>query len=152
MMRVTLVVAVVSAMLTCAAPAQTRPGDILTDHCLVISPIGAGGRSPTFTDPIEAQIVAGTFKVPKESDELPRTDRPGAPLVWKKLTAKEPGVFEGDSLGRGYAFVEVDCDSERVMILHAQGHSMVYVNGEPRAGDPYSYGYVHLPVLLHKGS
>jgi poly(3-hydroxybutyrate) depolymerase len=29
---------------------------------------------------------------------------------------------------------------------------MVYVNGEPRAGDPYRYGYVHLPVLMRAGT
>ena len=28
---------------------------------------------------------------------------------------------------------------------------MVLVNGEPRAGDLYGYGYVKLPVLLSKG-
>ncbi len=29
---------------------------------------------------------------------------------------------------------------------------MVWVNGEPRAGDPYSYGYVHVPVQIKKGA
>jgi poly(3-hydroxybutyrate) depolymerase len=28
---------------------------------------------------------------------------------------------------------------------------MVYVNGEPRAGDPYGYGFLHLPVRLEAG-
>src|SRR5205814_2583771 len=39
----------------------------------------------------------------------------------------------------------------RTMLLDAQGHDMVYVNGEPRAGNPYQTGYVRLPVRLHQG-
>jgi hypothetical protein len=27
----------------------------------------------------------------------------------------------------------------------------VWVNGEPRVGDPYSHGYVHIPVELKQG-
>jgi poly(3-hydroxybutyrate) depolymerase len=38
------------------------------------------------------------------------------------------------------------------MLLDAAGHSVVFVNGGPRAGDPYSHGYVRLPVLLKKGT
>src|SRR5262249_35462353 len=34
----------------------------------------------------------------------------------------------------------------------ASGHSMVYVNGEPRMGDPYQTGYVRIPVLLRAGT
>ena len=47
--------------------------------------------------------------------------------------------------------MNVPSDDDRVMILEASGHSLVYANGEPRAGDPYSHGYVHLPVKLRKG-
>ena len=44
--------------------------------------------------------------------------------------------------------VETNC----VMLLEAAGDDLAYVNGEPRAGDPYEYGYVHLPVALHAGT
>jgi len=37
------------------------------------------------------------------------------------------------------------------MLLDAAGDSLVYVNGALRAGDPYSYGYLKLPVFLHHG-
>src|SRR5262249_27206878 len=33
----------------------------------------------------------------------------------------------------------------------AAGHSLVYADSEPRAGDPYSTGYVQLPVRVRKG-
>jgi dienelactone hydrolase len=38
------------------------------------------------------------------------------------------------------------------MMLEARGDMMVYVNGEPHAGDPYSNGKLHIPVLLKKGA
>ena len=37
------------------------------------------------------------------------------------------------------------------MLLEAVGHSVAYVNGVPRAGDPYGYGYVSLPVEVKAG-
>src|SRR5206468_3737262 len=38
-----------------------------------------------------------------------------------------------------------------IYLLEASGHAMVYVDGEPRAGDPYDTGYVRLPVALRAG-
>src|SRR5205823_4540576 len=32
------------------------------------------------------------------------------------------------------------------------GHDMAYVNGEPRVGDLYQYGWARVPVLLHPGT
>ena len=40
---------------------------------------------------------------------------------------------------------------ERLLLLEASGHALVYLNGEPRGGDPYAHGYVRLPFQLHKG-
>jgi poly(3-hydroxybutyrate) depolymerase len=38
------------------------------------------------------------------------------------------------------------------MLLEASGHGSVFVNGEPRGGDPYSWGFVRIPVKLKAGS
>ncbi|MDX2017322.1 MAG: prolyl oligopeptidase family serine peptidase, partial [Planctomycetota bacterium] len=40
---------------------------------------------------------------------------------------------------------------EKVMLLEAAGHGLALVNGEPRAGDPYSTGQVVLPVRIRAG-
>jgi pimeloyl-ACP methyl ester carboxylesterase len=53
--------------------------------------------------------------------------------------------------GNGYAFIQVHADEPEIKILEASGHNLVYVNGELRAGDPYSNGYVQIPVALHPG-
>src|SRR5207249_6706640 len=66
--------------------------------------------------------------------------------------ADQDDKVSAPALVGGYACFAVTSDTERVMILAASGHAMVYVNGEPRAGDVYQTGYVRLPVLLHKGT
>jgi hypothetical protein len=68
------------------------------------------------------------------------------------LQADDKGVFKHQSLQGGYAYLTVDSDAAKSAILEASGHAMVYVNGEPRAGDMYQHGYMHLPVLLWKGT
>lgn len=39
-----------------------------------------------------------------------------------------------------------------MVLLKAQGASRFWINGEPRAGDPYSHGFLKLPVALKKGT
>ncbi|HEV2473999.1 MAG TPA: prolyl oligopeptidase family serine peptidase, partial [Chthonomonadales bacterium] len=68
------------------------------------------------------------------------------------MAAGKDGGFSSPSLRGGYAFASVPSSRAQVMILEASGDSLVYVNGEIRAGDPYGYGYVHLPVALRKGN
>src|SRR5262249_32064621 len=70
---------------------------------------------------------------------------------WQPVKASDDGAFEGRVLGDGYLYVPVSTPSERVMLLEAAGHNIAYVNGEPRAGDPYTTGYVRLPGPLHRG-
>jgi len=38
------------------------------------------------------------------------------------------------------------------VLLEASGHGMVYVNGQPRTGDPYGTGYVRTPIVLEVGT
>jgi hypothetical protein len=67
------------------------------------------------------------------------------------VQATPEGAFE--LAGRGsYLAVEIGSEDERILILEASGHALVYLNGEPRVGDPYSHGYVRLPFQLRKGS
>jgi dienelactone hydrolase len=134
--------------------AQSRPTDIEPAECLVIGPTGlGGGRSAVSTDALEALRVAGTLTRPKDGDVLPMP--PGArrgPKTWRKLARGNDGAFSAEELGGGWAWVTIDAPDDAIALLDAAGHAMVYVNGEPRAGDPYSYGFVKLPVQLKKGT
>ena len=69
---------------------------------------------------------------------------------WQATAADKNGNFVALAPGT-YVYIAVPADTQRIMILEAAGHGIVLVNGEPRTGDPYGYGYVHLPVLLHAG-
>lgn len=130
-----------------APPATTQP--TIIRECLVVDNPVRARRSPVHVDAIEAEIVAGTWKPPSEGDSVRMSK--GEMREWKKLAANKDGWFEGDALGGGYAYVRHDSDAVRVMMLEAMGHTMVYVNGEPRAGDPYSNGAMNIPILLRKG-
>jgi pimeloyl-ACP methyl ester carboxylesterase len=112
--------------------------------------VGRYGRSPTHVDAVEAQIVSGNWKAPNKGDEVTLPD--GATRGWVSIKAGDNGWFDSSALRGGYVSFTVEADTERVMVLEAAGHAMVYVNGEPRAGDIYSHGYVRLPVLLRKGA
>jgi dienelactone hydrolase len=124
--------------------------EIVLHHGLAISRVGRSGRSPTHTDAIEAQIVAGTWTAPKAGDSVRLPD--GETRQWEPVSAGEDGTFEGRALAGGYCYLPVRSETRRVMLLEASGHSMVYVNGEPRVGDPYQTGMVRLPVLLQPGT
>ena len=123
--------------------------DIAFGEGLVIPPAGRGGRVPIPVDPINALMASGAWQRPKAGDKLPLPS--GKSLTWSKLAAKKDGSYESSSLNGGRAFFLISSDQDRVMVLEASGHTTVWVNGEPRVGDPYSHGYVHVPVELKKG-
>jgi len=79
------------------------------------------------------------------------TSSGGSSRKWREIASKE-NTYSDDALNGGWAYIPVDSPSERVMILAASGHSMAYVNGEPRAGDVYETGQVRLPIVLPRGT
>jgi pimeloyl-ACP methyl ester carboxylesterase len=134
------------ALFTCVpgfAPAQA-PKEIPFREGLALAPAGRGGRVAIPIDPVGARLAAGTWQKPKAGDEF-------AGRTWTALTAKADGSFQDRALAGGYVHFSILAETEGVMVLEAAGHALVWVNGEPRAGDPYSYGYVQVPVQLKKG-
>jgi dienelactone hydrolase len=144
------------ASLACALAAQnvadfpSSASSFSITHVLVVPPVGRGGRVPFSTDAIQHQIVFGDWKTPVVGDTVEAPD--GSKKVWAEATADKDGWFKGDAFGGGYAFCQVNSNSDRVVILHANGDSLVYVNGQIRTGDPYGNGYVELPIELGKGT
>ncbi|MGB3976556.1 MAG: prolyl oligopeptidase family serine peptidase [bacterium] len=122
--------------------------EIAFSECLVISGTGAGGRIPYGLDLLGHKIVTGTWTMPKEGDCIKGAD--GEEKRWERLEAVEPGFFEDERL-RGWAFMTYETDTSKILILRANHHGMVYVNGEPRCGDVYGYDWLHLPVQLKPG-
>jgi pimeloyl-ACP methyl ester carboxylesterase len=114
-------------------------------------------RLTGWRDPIEAQLVAGTFAMPKEgASPFPATEANEGkpPCVWTAVTAKANGVFKGgnySTFANGWIYATVDSATERVMLLEAYGHRSVYVNGDWRGGNEIPYDFVHIPVKLKAG-
>jgi pimeloyl-ACP methyl ester carboxylesterase len=119
-------------------------------EALILAPAGRGQRVPFPIDPFAAQVASGAWQPPAAGDKLSGAN--GRSRSWQKLSPAKDGSYQHRALTGGYAYFSVVSPDDRVMVLEASGHGMVWVNGEPRAGDPYSYGYVHVPVELKKGA
>lgn len=128
-------------------PCQSSAPDF--SECLVIPSVGSYGRSPIHIDVIQHLIANNEWTTPKEGDIIKVKENESR--VWSKLNANNDGVFRHTALNGGYAYLEYEALDDEVLILNASGHSMVYVNGEPRVGDVYMTGYVYLPVKMKKG-
>lgn len=125
------------------------PAEIVPRDYLVLPAVGSYGKAAIHLDPIDAQISNGKWKMPSDGDEV--EVRGGVSRQWNEKRASEKGELDASGIRGGYAVTEFDSPEERVMILRATGHAFVYVNGEPRTGDIYEYGWVELPVLIKKG-
>jgi predicted esterase len=110
------------------------------DSMLATPPTRQQGRVPFRIDDVQLGLARGTFTPPREAGG-----------TWTQLTPDAEGWLSGPALAGGYAIARVTLPEERIAILNAAGHSMVYVNGEPRMGDPYANGTAQFPVLLRKG-
>ncbi|MHC5024122.1 MAG: carboxylesterase family protein [Planctomycetota bacterium] len=135
------------------AAAEELPADaetLVLRDALVIGRVGRAGRSAVHTDAVERMLVTDTWEAPDEGDEIELPD--GESRAWARATAAEDGWIQDATLRGGYASFTVQSERERVMLLHARGHSLVYVNGVPRAGDPYGTGFLRLPITLRAGA
>ena len=98
-------------------------------------------------DPIRPRLIDGTLSQfrPEENEALKGQEQ----WQWKRVAFDE----EGSVKERGYyLYAPIDSRKQQVLVLNASGQSETYINGEPRVGDVYNTGYVHLPVLLREGS
>ena len=145
-----LIVLLLLAILTQGVVGEQLPEPIHEfDEALVIGRVREGGRQPIRSDAVEHQIVQGIFSAPAEGDTI--TSPQGVSQIWNSIAAQPDGWINSSDLRSGYAFCRYDAPEEGVLLLDARGHSMVYVNGVPRVGDPYRYGSTVLPVKVRKG-
>ncbi len=119
---------------------------------LLLAPQGEPGeRGPREFGPsgvenlLRGKLVDGTLSqfAPQEGQTLEGQDR----LGWKTVEFNAEGIVDerGSCL-----YVPVNSDVQKVVVLHAAGHTESYVNGEPRGGDVYNAGFMHLPILGHR--
>ncbi|MBI9072585.1 MAG: prolyl oligopeptidase family serine peptidase [Melioribacteraceae bacterium] len=132
---------------------------IFIKHALCLHFEGMNRRSLSQRDVIEEMLVNGSWKSPSEGESF-RIDT--TLFKWENIETDTSGWFKTEKLASGYAYVQIDSDKEKMMILEGSGYSMAYINGEPRIGNVYKFteernpwepefGFVYLPVKLKKG-
>ncbi|MCP4248613.1 MAG: hypothetical protein GY778_16320, partial [bacterium] len=140
------------------ATASTTPGDSGREaspdgqwlrEWLVLEPTGRRGRDPIQVDGLTYELARAGSLRPVVGGRVVSVD--GEQRQWSTATAGEDGWLQGPALRGGHAAVAVRSEAPRTVLLEATGHSVVYCNGVPRAGDPYGTGFVRLPVRLHAG-
>ena len=141
---------VAGGSLSAQEPGRGEAGEIVMREVLVLPAVGRAGRSAIHTDAVEAKLVAGDWRRPAAGDTVRLPD--GSTESWEPAAVDTNGVVRGRGARGGYVDWAVASPTRRVMLLQAAEHNLVYVNGELRMGDPYSAGYVELPVLLEAGT
>lgn len=131
-------------------PAQGVSPDSLRapDSYLVMERLAPATRTITSIDPVEWLRIRGELR-PVEGSELTAG---GQSASWRRVAPDENGWLADPALRGGYAFAELDCDEDRILLLDGRGYRHLFVNGEPRGGDVYNLGWVQLPVQLHAGT
>jgi pimeloyl-ACP methyl ester carboxylesterase len=120
------------------------------EEALVIGNVRSTGRTPDPRDAVQARMVEDDFKAPRVDHVFELSK--GGSRRWNRIKAQDDGWITDRALRNGYAFGTFDSEESRVMLLDARGHSMVFVNGEPRVGDPYRYGSTILPIAVEPGT
>ncbi len=130
------------------------------------------GREAIYTDVLAFRLHNGELQTPVAGDTAGLNEK-GQPIVWMKVEADStgrlrlprtrsggapagPGVRAGAmrgglGAGGGYTYLWYESPKAQTAQLDIKGNSAVYVNGVLHAGDPYSMGFLHLPVPLKKG-
>ncbi|MDA1007594.1 MAG: prolyl oligopeptidase family serine peptidase [Planctomycetota bacterium] len=138
---------ILAALLSVAAHAAA---DMNISEVLVLTGAGRGGRSPILVDPIAQAIVNGTFTTPTAGDVVLGAD--GADHIWTLVKSNDNGSFTGNAFSNAWAVATIESPDDHIAVLNAAGHTSVCINGEWRTGDPYSFGFVSLPIALMRGS
>lgn len=143
---------VASLLFTLSAAAQTAeaPRSIAFTNGLVLGSVGRSGRNAFHTDAIEQAIVTDRWRPPAAGLEVAAPG--GTNRAWQLAASDRDGNFTGPELRGGYLYATYVSDRPDILLLDAAGHNLVYVNGEPRPGDPYSNGILLLPVTIHSGT
>jgi len=111
--------------------------------------IGKYGREAVFTDHLLYQLAYGQLNYPVGESILEITD--SDTVRWNKVKTNENSWFRNGDLRGGYLYCSFYSPRRQVLILEANGQSEVYVNGSPRGGDVYTYGWVQHPIELKRG-
>lgn len=97
------------------------------------------------------QLAQGVFRSPAQQPEFSMLSE-GIPqnFRWQPIQADSVEVFRED-MRQAFLYTAYEAGQSEIVLLNAAGHTQLYVNGQPREGDHYDYGYTLIPLRLQKG-
>lgn len=98
---------------------------------------------------VSALLMDEDFTI-SAGDESGRSNQ-GAALKWETIKVNETNEFSDRRLRSGYLYLEFESKEAGNYILDASGHTKLFVNGMPREGDHYDYGWSLIPIHLKSG-
>lgn len=151
--------ALLSALIGLQLPAWAQ-GTYQFKNGLMVTSTQRYGREAIYTDHLAYGLYTNTLKTPKEGEVFENNEN-GQPQVWQAVTADSANrLFRRGSGGRGggggfgrgaYFYLTYQAGKAGPALLNIKGNSGLYINGEPHTGDPYSSGWLYIPVQLKKG-
>jgi predicted esterase len=127
-----------------------------TKGLMITGGISRYGREALYTDLLAYKLYTNSMKAPAEGDSLGVSQR-GQANKWQAVTAdslnrlRGRGGFFGGGGGGGYFYLTYNTEKAQPALLNIKGNNGFIFNGEPHAGDPYSLGWLYIPVQLKKG-
>jgi len=112
------------------------------------------------SNPVESALASGAWKAPKAGEKVKFNDT--TERIWKPVQVNDKGWMMDSVFGGSFIYVTADVKQGGTWILQVMGNEMAYINGTPRAGNPYGasdtfmpwendWNFVTLPVTLKKG-
>jgi predicted peptidase len=126
------------------------------------------GREAIYTDILAWKLYNSALSTPKAYGVFDINEK-GDTVLWKEVNADSAGRFRTFSrinfqrstnpfLRPGsvdrrndYLYLTYTAVKQKPALLYIEGNGGVYFNGVPHMGDPYSSGYMIIPLLLKKG-
>ncbi len=124
-------------------------GKYLFQEGLALGNVHQYGREALYSDGLAYQLYNAGIK-PAAGESFSYADG-SKKAEWTAIKPDSAGNFRSPALGSGYLYLTYTSPKNQTAVLVATGHSMVYVNGAPHAGDMYRYAWMNIPVSLKKG-
>jgi pimeloyl-ACP methyl ester carboxylesterase len=117
---------------------------------LAIQSPASYGREAIYTDVLAFNLYSGTLGRPF-NDAVLADNEQGRTVKWSEVAAGPDGRLRIRTRTGGYVYLTYNSLTERAAVINISGNSAVYVNNELHTGDPYSSGWMNIPLRLKKG-
>ena len=118
---------------------------------LYVNGVHRYGREALYADSLAFRLYNQSLEKPVADKVFAQTGK-GEPIVWKEVLADSNNAFRSRRFGGGgYLYLTYSSPKQKNGLLHIKGNSAVFFNGVLHAGDPYSSGWLYIPVQLKKG-